>query len=265
MMTNQVTETSPRRAALIAGVGYLFLFFLAIYANFFVREGLVDPDNAAATFTNIADSEMLFRAALIAFLIIFVLDIAIAWALYVLFKTVSQQLSLVTAWFRVVYTVFLGVALIFFFGVLQIIDGADFLNSFDQGQLDAQVAMLLEAFNYAWLIGLASFGVHLVLIGYLILSSKIASRALGIVLAVAGVAYMADTVFYTILPNYSEYENLFLAMVAVPSVIGELAFTIWLLARAGKPQVPSSALESDAGVEAEAASAGEKQQSLIDA
>ena len=113
MNATQIAETSPRRAALIAGVGYLFLFFLAIYANFFVREGLVDPDNAAATFTNITDSEMLFRSGLIAFLIIFVLDIAIAWALYVLFKTVSQQLSLVTAWFRIVYTVFLGVGLIF--------------------------------------------------------------------------------------------------------------------------------------------------------
>ena len=227
MNATQIAETSPRRAALIAGVGYLFLFFLAIYANFFVREGLVDPDNAAATFTNITDSEMLFRSGLIAFLIIFVLDIAIAWALYVLFKTVSQQLSLVTAWFRIVYTVFLGVGLIF--GVK--------IYTLSQGLLFSRVnPALLEAFNYAWLIGLASFGVHLVLIGYLILSSKIAGRALGIVLTVAGVAYMADTTFYTILPNYSEYENLFLAMVAVPSIIGELAFTIWLLARAGKPQ-----------------------------
>ena len=48
MNATQIAETSPRRAALIAGVGYLFLFFLAIYANFFVREGLVDPDNATS-------------------------------------------------------------------------------------------------------------------------------------------------------------------------------------------------------------------------
>ncbi len=238
-MTSRIAETSPRSAALIAGVGYLAIFGLAIYANFFVRTGLVEPNDAAATFSNISDSEFLFRTGLVSFLIVFILDVVIAWALYVLFKAASKQLSLLTAWFRLVYTVFLGVALIFFFGVLQLVGGAGYLTAFEPGQLDAQVMLLLEAFNYAWLIGLACFGVHLILIGYLMLASGLAPRVLGVLLAVAGIAYLIDTFAYALLSSYADYEAAFLVIVAVPSVVAELAFTVWLLARGGLPQEAS--------------------------
>ena len=234
--TKSLSETSPRTAARIAGIGYLIIFVLAIFANFVVREELIDPDDAAATFANIADSAFLFRAGMVGFLAVFIVDVVIAWALYVLFKTVSKQLSLLTAWFRLVYTVFLGVALIFFFVVLDLVSGADYLMVFEQGQLDAQVMLLLSAFNYAWLIGLAGFGIHLMLIGYLMLASGSAPRVLGILLAVAGAAYVIDTLANALLSNYAEYETVFLVIVAVPSVVGELAFTVWLLRKGGVPQ-----------------------------
>jgi hypothetical protein len=149
---------------------------------------------------------------------------------------VNRQVSLVAAWSRIVYTVFLGVAVIFLFLILELVSGAEFLNAFNQGQIEAQVALAAEAFNYAWLIGLVSFGIHLIIIGYLLVSSRWAPRVLGIVIAVAGTAYVLDTLAYSLLSNYAEYSNVFLAIVAVPAVIGEFAFTIWLLMRGGKQQ-----------------------------
>jgi hypothetical protein len=232
-MTIQLTETSPRKAARIAGVGYLIIFVLAIFANFFVRTGLVEQDDAAATFANIAESEFLFRTGIVSFLIVFALDVLVAWALYVVFKRVSKGVSLLTAWFRLVYTVFLGVAVIFLFLVLQMVGGAEYLAAFDAGQLDAQAMLLLDAFNYTWLIGLAVFGIHLMLVGYMMLASRIAPRILGIVLAVAGAAYVVDTTAISLLANYADYENVFLAIVAVPSVVAELAFAVWLLRGGG--------------------------------
>ena len=38
---------------------------------------------------------------------------------------------------------------------------------------------------------------------------------------------------HALLGNYLEYEGVFLAIVAVPAVIGEFALTLWLLFRAG--------------------------------
>lgn len=234
-MTSSITSTvSERRAALIAGSGYLVLFFLAIFANFFVRSGLVDPDDAAVTYANIAESEGLFRAGMVAFLVVFVLDVAIAWALYLLFRRERPEMSLLAAWFRLVYTVLLGVAVIFFFLALEFINGRSNLDAFDLAQREAQVSLLLDAFNFAWLIGLVAFGIHVILLGYLVLSTRVAPRALGIVLVVAGGAYIVDTTANALLAGYDDYANAFLVMVAVPAVIAELWFTFWLLLKGGK-------------------------------
>ena len=240
MPTSVSSNISERRAALIAGFGYLAIFFLAIFANFFVRTGLVDPDDVSATYANISDSEGLFRAGLVAFLAVFVLDVAIAWALYLLFRRQRPEMSLLAAWFRLVYTVLLGVALIFFFLVLEFVNGVSGIEAFDLAQREAQVSLLLDAFNFSWLIGLVAFGIHVILLGYLVLSTRVAPRLLGIVLVIAGSAYIVDTTANALMAGYDDYANAFLAMVAIPAVIAELWFTFWLLLKAGKPAAPTS-------------------------
>lgn len=230
-------ETTPRRAALIAGIGYVALFVLAIFANFFVREGLIVAGDATQTAANIAASEPLFRAGLVSFMAIFLIDVAVAWALYVLFRTVSRDLSLVTAWFRLVYTVLLGVAAIFFLQALQLLGGSGFLDVFTPEQLNAQALVAFDTFNSTWLVGLLAFGVHLVLLGVLVVRSHTAPRVLGYLLAVAGVAYMADTIAHTMLATYADYATAFTAIVAVPSVIAEGWFGLWLLIKGGKSPV----------------------------
>lgn len=231
---------SLRRYALIAGIGYVALFVLGIFANFFVREGLIVGGDAAQTAANLAESEGLFRWGMVSFLAIFAIDVIVAWALYVLFKRASQELSLVTAWFRIVYTVFLGVAVIFFYQGLQLLSGVDFLAVFDSGQLEAQALVALDSFNSTWLIGLLAFGIHLVLLGWLLLKSGEAPRLLGYVLMVAGAAYVADTLAHTLLSNYVDYENVFLAIVAIPSVVAEGWMGLWLLLKGGKNRVSTA-------------------------
>lgn len=229
-----MTNITPRRAAIIAGIGYAAIFVLAVFANFLVREGLVVPGDAAATFANIVESETLLRAGMIAFLIIFLLDVVVAWALHMLFRTVSREVSLLSAWFRIVYTVFLGVAVIFLFAAVQLVGDASYLGAFTQGQLEAQATLMMDAFNYTWMIGLAAFGVHLILLGSMIISSRTASGVLGVLLAVAGGAYLADTSAQVLMTNYAEFADVFLALVAIPAITGEFAFMAWLLRKAGK-------------------------------
>lgn len=227
--------TDRRSAAVIAGIGYVILFVLGVFANFFVREGLVVADDAQVTAANIAESEGLFRLGMVSFLVIFLLDVIVAWALYIVFRPAHRDVSLVAAWFRLVYTVFLGAALIYFFQALHLLSNSSYLEAFDSAQREAQALVALETFNSAWLIGLAAFGVHLVALGWLILRSRWAPRALGWVLIAAGAAYVIDTVAHSLLGNYNDYEAAFIVMVAVPAVFAEGWMGLWLLLRAGKP------------------------------
>lgn len=75
---------------------------------------------------------------------------------------------------------------------------------------------------------------HLVLLGWLLLKSHAAPRLLGYVLMVAGAAYVVDTSAHTLFSNYVDYETMFLAIVAIPSVIAEGWMALWLLLRGGK-------------------------------
>ena len=50
----------------------------------------------------------------------------------------------------------------------------------------------------------------------------------------AGAAYIVDTLARAVIADYADFENLFLAIVAIPSVVGELWFTVWLLRNAGR-------------------------------
>jgi len=236
-VTARVSHTSPRQAAILAGMGYLIIFVLAMFANFVVREGLIEPGDAAATYANIAADQGLFRAGTVSFLIVFVLDVLIAWALYVLFKGYDRDLSLLAAWLRLTYTVLLGVAVVFMVGVIGLVSGAEHLAAFDQAQLEALVTILMNAFDHAWLVGLACFGVHLVALAYLMLASDTAPRLLAFVVALAGLAYVVDTAANILLVSYEEYASYFLMMVAAPSIIGEMWLAFWLLLRAGKETV----------------------------
>lgn len=208
-------------AARLAGVSYIVMFGLAIFANFVVREGLIEPGNPVATFENVAGSIGLFRLGLLAFLVIFVLDVVIAWALHVVFREVNHDLSLAAAWFRLVYTVLLGVSLVSFFDVIRAATGAG-----PQGA--DQVMAAMESFESTWLIGLLAFGVHLVLLGMLIVRSGLVTRGLGFILVVAGVAYIVDTVAHTVLSDYDAIGGVLLAAVAIPAMIGEGWLSLWL-------------------------------------
>lgn len=251
-MLTPLHDPTPTRAARLAGVAYVALFALAIFANFFVRVRLVDPGDATTTFENLASDEGLLRLALVAFLAVFVLDVVVAWALHHVLRPAGVAISALAAWFRVVSAVFLGMASVFLFVVLELLDGGAPLAGLGRAPREVGAVLALGAFNATWLIGLVSFGIHLVLVGVILVRSAMAPRVLGALLAVAGVAYVLDTGAYSLLGTYADHEAAFTAMVAIPSVAAELWFTGWLLSlgrrRRRPPAVVSAAVPVPAGL-----------------
>jgi hypothetical protein len=231
---------SLRKISRIAGFGYLIIFITGIYANFFVLQGLVVPDNATETVINISSNGSLFRVGILSFIIMVVFDVILAWALYILLKPTNKNLSLLTAWLRLVNATIFSIALFNLFSVLELLSGADYLAALEPAQSDVQVMLLLDSFNKTWLLGLVFFGIHLFLLGYLIFKSGYIPRIIGILLFIAGIGYLIDSFANFLMPNYPDYANIFLIVVIVPGVIGELSITIWLLFMGVKDTMISS-------------------------
>ena len=222
-----------RRAALIAGLAYVIITVLSLFA-ISVLDGPTEPDNPAATVENIVNSEVLFRSGLAAFIIVLIADVVVAWALYVFFQRTSRELSLFAAWFRLVYVAIAAAALLNLLVILQLVDGIGYSTALEKGQRDAQVMLSLDAYNYGFFLGLVSFGVHLLLLGFVMVKSDFAPSILGILVAVAGLGYVVINLARVVLPNYRDYEDLLLLLLAVLAAPGEFGLIGWLLWRGGK-------------------------------
>ncbi|HEY9527809.1 MAG TPA: DUF4386 domain-containing protein, partial [Anaerolineales bacterium] len=123
--------------------------------------------------------------------------------------------------------------------VLRLVSSADLMAAFEPAQLQAQVILFLNAFDSGWLFSLVFFGVHLFVLGFLVFRSGYAPRLLGILLILSAFGYLVDSFAQFLLPNYASYESIFLIVVAVPGILGELSLCFWLLLKGGKNQLPA--------------------------
>jgi len=209
-------------SAIIAGIGLLVIAIIAPIANFSILQRLVVPDDAARTFSNIAASEGQFRFGIILFLATAILDIIVAWALYVFLKPVNKSLSLLAAWFRIVYAAMLGIVSYYLIYVLQLISGAGYLSAFEPDQLHAQVMLSLDNFTHGWNFTLTIFGIHLVLLGYLLFKAGYIKKILGILVLIAGLGYMTDGIGKVFTSNYT-------MTISAYTFVGEVVLIFWLL------------------------------------
>jgi hypothetical protein len=235
-MTNKLTDISLNNAAKIAGIGYVIIFVLGLITNFFIFGSLIIPGNAAETANNILSNEILFRGGMVSWLIVLICDIIIAWALYIFLKPVNKSISLLGAWFRIVYTAIFAITQLNLLIVLILLSGADYLTVFNTNQLNSLVLIFLNGFNYGFLIGLVFFGIHLLFISHLIIRSDYIPKILGILLLLSSLGYLIDSFANFLLSNYEDYKTIFLILVAVPGIVGELSFTLWLLIKGTKVQ-----------------------------
>jgi hypothetical protein len=221
-MLKSPTKSSLRSAALIAGISLLIMVIAAPFAELYAFPKLVVPGNAVETTENIIANKTLFTAVLFGYLITFICDVVVAWALYVLLKPVNDNLSLLTAWFRLVYTVIAIVALLNLVTVLRLVNTPDALTLFQPDQFSAQVMLFINVFRSNWYFGLIFFGIHLGLLGYLVFRSEYIPRILGVLLVIAGLGYLLTTLKPYLFPNinldFAEY-----------TFYGEFIFMVWLL------------------------------------
>src|SRR5437764_7919899 len=196
-------DISLRQAALAAGLGLLLLAILAVIVNFGVLQKLIVAGDAQTTAQNIAAAQGLFRLAIGGFFAVAILDVVVAWGLYFVFQSVNRSLSVLAALFRVVYATMLAIAVNNLLSALQVVGGADFLKAFGTDQVQAQMMVLLGAFQSGWDVVLIVFGLHLFLLGILVFGSgKTGLRLVGILVTAAGVGYLIDGVGKVLLRYY---------------------------------------------------------------
>lgn len=219
--------TNPKATARVAGLAYLTIMVLAPFSEMFVRSGAIVRNDAAATAANILAAEPLWRWAFTAELVTMAADITVAVLLFVLLRPVGKTVALLGAVFQLVMAALSGVKALFHLLPLVLLDAGDtFLSNFSAAQLQALSYLSLRLHGETYDIMLFLFGVHCLLIGWLIARATFLPRILGWLLMFAGVCYIVNTVAGVLAP---EFARLLYPWSLLPALPAEGGLTLWLL------------------------------------
>lgn len=209
-----------------AGIMYLAIIGLGLFGELFARGSLVVAGNPEATAANIAHATTLWRAALAGDLLMHVLDVPLIVFFYLLLGPVSASLALTATVFNIVQTCVLVANKSTL--VMPLLLLADTSPAAVSGQSAMWVGFAISMHGHGFGIGLIFFGLSCLIRGLLIVRSALLPRALGGLVALAGLAYLVNSAALLMLPALA--KALF-PWILLPAFVGELALALWLVVK----------------------------------
>ena len=218
--------TPLSKNARIAGALYILSSLVGIPRLIYIPSALFVHGNPAATASNIAAHEALFRWGMLTTVLGAALWLFVPLALYRLLKEVDQGLAVL----MVILGSLMQVPLFFVNMVadaatLQFARGADFLSVFDQPQRDAFATLFLNLHHHLDLANGIFWGLWLLPFGMLVYRSRFLPRFLGVWLIAACFGWLAFSVAGLLFPGHEDTVFNW----TQPVTLGEVATMLWLV------------------------------------
>jgi Domain of unknown function (DUF4386) len=220
-------QTPGRRVGLL----YALVSIPGAFALAYVPSKLMVHGNAAATASNIAASETLFRLGIGCNLISQVLFIWVALALYDLFKSVNRRYASFMFGLLVIAVPIALLNELNAIAALILVRGAPYLSVFEKPQRDALAMLFLNLHSEGLGIAEIFWGLWLFPLALLVYRSGFFPRILALPLVLTCFSYVADSLSSYLLPQYADTISQWMA----PLRLGELVFILWLLIVGARP------------------------------
>lgn len=220
---------SVKATAHRAGVLYFLFMVLAIVREFVFPTFMV-PNDATATAHNITSAEPMYRVGVLLGFVTLVMFIFLVATLYSLFREVDRGHAMLMVLLVVVGVSISLTNLIHQLAPLLLLSGADYLTAFNEAQLNALSLGFLRVHSSGLVVATAFWGLWLFPFGILVIRSRFLPRILGVLLMVAGSAYLVFFATAIVLPGYTQMVS----RVLMPFYFGEVPVIIWLLVKGAK-------------------------------
>jgi hypothetical protein len=235
--------TSERRLASIAGLSYLLVIAGGLFAEGFVRGSLIVPGDAAATAQAIAADELLWRWGLAVHLLYLVPALVVTVIICGLLRAVEPTLARLALVLGVASVAVEAVSLLHLYVPLAMTEEGGALAALGEGQRQALAYLAIRLFPAGFALALLFFAGFCVLIGGLILRSRLVPRAIGAMMIAAGVCYVINTLALILWPALSD---LLFPGILLPSFLGELSLALWLVVKGVMVAAPEARLPQPA-------------------
>jgi hypothetical protein len=204
---------SPHVKARTTGAVYFLYFAMAILG------GVLTPGTAS----DILAHEALFRWGFAISLVSLALYVALAALFYNLFKPVNRTLALIAAFFSLMGCAMQAFSSLFELAPFVVTGASQFKSAFNPSQLHGLAQMFVDLSSQTGYIGIVFFALFDLAIGYMIFKSTFLPRVLGVLMAIAGLGWLAF-----LSPPFANHVLIFLE---VPGFLAEFLLMLWLLVR----------------------------------
>ena len=214
-----------------AGLLYLMVILFGVFAELYVRSGLIVPGDAAETARNIRAHRELFRLGFVSDLLMQASFFFLALAFYRLFRAADKRHALLMLCSVMVSVAVMCLNMIHQYAALLILEGSCLMQAFDGSQADSLILLFMNLHKHGYRIAQIFFGIWLFPLGLLAYRSGFIPRLIGVLLMIACFSFLAGFFLFFLLPGYSAGLS---SLVTLPTTIGEFALCLWLLIKGVK-------------------------------
>jgi len=227
---------SVRQQVRYAGLLYILMCVTGLLGLLFIPNALIVRGDAVATANHLRAFPTLLRWGIASELFHQVVFAYLALALYDLFRPVNRSAAT-----QLVLLVAMSVPIMFLnvlneFAALILVGAPPFLATFSRPQLDSLAFLFLRLHGEGIGVVDVFWSLWLVPFGLLVMKSRFLPRVLGILLVIAGVAYVAHSVISLLLggPRIILYER----VTMLARAAGEFPIMLWLLIKGADARRP---------------------------
>jgi hypothetical protein len=205
----------------MGGVFYILMGVSGGLAGF-ARRGLIVSGDAAATATNIVAHPSAYLLGFSGELFVVACYVVVVALFYRMLEPVNGTVSLTAAYLGLMGCAVQASALVFYLAPLTVLGGAPPLGIFTVQELQALAFMFQKLYSQAYGIAIVFFGFYCLLTGYLAFKSAFLPRAIGALMMLAGLSWLA----FLSPPFAARYFRFVLA-----GAVGEALFALWLVVK----------------------------------
>jgi hypothetical protein len=190
---------------------------IGMFSIMYVPSKLINWKDSLITANNISANELLFRLGIFGSLITQLLFIFAVLILFKLFKKVNKNQSLLMIVFALVSVPIAMLNTLNRLAALRLLGNPEQMMFFLNLNIDGM--MIATIFWGLWLFPLA----------FLVYKSGYFPKFLGVILGLAGLGYVLDSITYFLIPNIT-----FFGPIVEVLTIGEVIFMLWVIFRGAK-------------------------------
>ena len=208
------------KTARVAGFWYLLLAIFGILGFMVFHSQIYLSSDAEQTLTNLIEQESLSRVRLLFELLIVLSQALAALWFYKLFKSINEAQAWAVGIWGSINAVVIMLSAIAMAAAIQIAGSA--VQAFEDKII--LIDLLGQLIKHSWQVGGLFFGLWLIPMGHIIVTSKRMPLWLGRTLILGGIGYILSTLI-----SYMGFQHSLLNVLTIPATIGEFWMIGYLL------------------------------------